>query len=65
MNFYNQTRLPHIPMSILPSFPVHSSFAPQEGNGFADAHVVVVEVAKTSEGDRGHEEETCIGNLDL
>lgn len=52
-------------MSILPSFPVHSSFAPEEGNGFADAHVVVVEVAKTSEGDRGHEEETCIGNLDL
>lgn len=45
--------------------PQFYSFAPEQGNGFADAHVVVVEVAKTSEGDRGQEEQTCVGNLDL
>lgn len=31
--------------------PSPSSFAPEECDGFADAHVIVVEVAKASEGD--------------
>ena len=62
MNFYNQPGQDCSP----PSFPVHTHlFAPEQANSFADAHVVVVEVAKTSEGDRGQEEETCIGHLDL
>lgn len=47
------------------SSPHSYLFAPEQANSFADAHVVVVEVAKTSEGDRGQEEETCIGHLDL
>lgn len=42
-----------------------SSFAPQQSDGFADADVVVVEVAKTREGERGQEEETSAGHLDL
>lgn len=41
------------------------SFAPEEGNSFTDAHIVVVEVAETSEGDSGQKEETGIGNFNL
>lgn len=41
------------------------SFAPEEGNSFTDAHIVVVEVAETSEGDSGQKEETSIGNFNL
>lgn len=45
--------------------PQSYSLAPEQGDSFAYAHVVVVEVAKTSEGDRGQEEESRVGHLDL
>lgn len=45
--------------------PALCSFAPEKGDGFADADVVVVEVAKAREGDGRQEEQTCIGDLDL
>lgn len=48
------------------TFPVHQSlFAPEEGNGFADAHVVVVEVAQAGKGHSGQEEEAHVGYLDF
>lgn len=67
--FYNQTRKdPHasqgVSSSEFPS-PLPCLFAPQEADGFADAHVVVVEVAKAGEGDRGQQEETCVDQFDL
>lgn len=46
-----------------PSRPSQSSFAPQERHGFADAHIVVVEVAEASEGEAGQEEEAGVGHL--
>lgn len=42
-----------------------SSFAPEQRHGFADAHVVVVEVAEAGEGDGGQDEEAGSGQLDL
>lgn len=45
--------------------PSSYSFAPEKGHGFADADVMVVEVAKAREGDGGQEEQTCTGQLDL
>lgn len=45
--------------------PTQSSLAPEERQGFADAHVVVVEVAEASEGDAGQEEEAGVGHPDL
>lgn len=42
-----------------------SSFAPEEGDGFDDAHVVVVEVAQTGKGHGGQQEEAGVGHLDL
>lgn len=45
--------------------PSPSSLAPEECDGFADAHVIVVEVAKASEGDGRHEEEAGVGRLHL
>lgn len=65
--FYSQTRenSPDIRVFIT-TFPVRQSlFAPEEGNGFADAHVVVVEVAQTGKGHGGQEEEARVGHLDL
>lgn len=44
------------------TFPVHCRlFAPEEGNGFADAHVVVVKVAQAGKGHGGHQEEAHVG----
>lgn len=51
--------------SQLPSSHSHVSFAPEKSDGFADANVIVVEVAKTREGNCGQQEETSFGNLDL
>ncbi|KAF3847217.1 hypothetical protein F7725_020245 [Dissostichus mawsoni] len=51
-------------VSVLQASTVNS-FAPEQGDGFAEAHVVVVEVAETGEGDRGQEEEAGVGHLDL
>lgn len=45
--------------------PSPSSFAPQKSDGFADAHVIVVEVAKTSKGEGRQEEEARVGHLGL
>lgn len=42
-----------------------SSFAPEERDGFADPHVVVVEVAQAGEGEGGEEEEPGVGRLHL
>lgn len=56
---------PHVPSVHPPKFPSPLSLAPQQGDGFADAHVVVVEVAQTGEGDGGQEEEARVGQLDL
>lgn len=65
--FYSQTKenCPDIRVFVT-IFPVHYSlFAPEEGNGFADAHIVVVEVTQAGKGHGGQEEEACIGYLDL
>lgn len=56
--FYNQLNQP-------PHRPPVCSFAPQQRDGFADSHVVVVEVAEAGEGDRGQQEEARVGHLDL
>lgn len=63
----NRTRLLSIQYLGPPKFPSPQlcSFAPEQGNGFADAHVIVVEIAKTGESDCGQQEEPCIGHLDL
>lgn len=47
------------------TFPVHSLFAPEEGDGFADAYIIVIEVAQTGKGHGGQEEETRVSHLDL
>lgn len=40
-------------------------FAPEQGNCFADAHIIVVEVAEARKGDSWQEEETRMGHLDF
>lgn len=45
--------------------PVLWLFAPEQGNCFADAHIVVIEVAEASKGDCWQEEETRIGHPDF
>ena len=55
-------------VALLLPFPpasVQYSFAPQQSYSFADAHVVVVEVAEASEGDGGQKKEPSVGKLDL
>lgn len=44
---------------------VSYSLAPEQGDSFAYAHIIVVEVAKTSKGNCRQEEEPHIGKLDL
>jgi len=44
---------------------VTCSFAPQQGYCFADAHVVVVEVAKTGESEGGDQKKCAVGDLDV
>lgn len=63
---YSQTKENSPDIWVFSPPPVHQSlFAPEQGNGFADAHVVVVEVAQASKGHGGQEEEACVGHLDL
>lgn len=59
------TRAPLLLLSSLFTASVPDSFAPQQSYRFADAHVVVVEVAQAGESDSGQQEESGVGHLDL
>lgn len=59
---YHEEKFPPTSECLSQSIPL---FAPEEGDGFADAHVVVVEVAQAGKGHGGQEEEARVGHLDL